>query len=39
MYFPDMFKFLDSKLFWFIFIIIIASGLWKITELVVWLLD
>lgn len=37
MNFPDMFGFLESKLFWFFFFAIFISGFWKIVETAMWL--
>ena len=37
MNFPDMFGFLESKLFWIIFFSILISGIWEIVEVVMWL--
>ena len=37
MNFPDMFGFLESKLFWIMFFSITIGGIWKIAEVVMLL--
>ena len=37
MNFPDIFGFLESKLFWIIFFSIAIGGIWKIIEVMMWL--
>lgn len=37
MNFPDMFGFLDSKIFWIVFFSILIGGIYKISELIYWL--
>ena len=39
MNFPDVFKFLDSKLFWLIIIWLLVSGIWKSVDIAIYLLN
>lgn len=39
MNFPDVFKFLDSKLFWLIILWLLVSGIWKSVDIAICLLN